>query len=262
MEGKMKRILLTTLAALMLTASAQAQNTPVSVATMPPSVIQTIPQAGDTNVDPSLKEVRVTFSKDMMTEQMWSWAMNSNETFPEIEADKIHYLEDRRTCVMPVKLKPGKTYIIWINSQKYNAFRDTTNNPAAPYLLVFQTGSETSASHVNTEDAVSAALSWLTLVDNKKYVKSWDEASQYFKNTVTSKQWSQIIQATLVPLGGKISRKLKSTNYATSLPDAPDGEYVVIQYETSFENKRSAIETITPMLDKDGRWRVSGYYIK
>ncbi len=43
---------------------------------------------------------------------------------------------------------------------------------------------------------------------------------------------------------------------------APDGEYVVIQFETSFEHKRSAIETVTPMMDRDGKWRVSGYYIK
>ncbi|MBM4320898.1 MAG: DUF4019 domain-containing protein, partial [Deltaproteobacteria bacterium] len=55
--------------------------------------------------------------------------------------------------------------------------------------------------------------------------------------------------------------KLKSARYQTSLPGAPDGEYVVIQFESSFENKRSAIETITPMLDS-GKWRVSGYFIK
>ena len=64
------------------------------------------------------------------------------------------------------------------------------------------------------------------------------------------------------PLGGVLSRKLKFKQYTNTLPGAPDGEYVVIQYETSFENKESAIETITPMLDKDGKWRVSGYYIK
>ena len=40
------------------------------------------------------------------------------------------------------------------------------------------------------------------------------------------------------------------------------GEYVVIQFETSFENKKAAVETVTPMMDKDGIWRVSGYYIK
>ncbi len=46
------------------------------------------------------------------------------------------------------------------------------------------------------------------------------------------------------------------------MPGAPDGEYVVIQYDSSFEHKQAAVETVTPMLDKDGKWRVSGYYIK
>jgi hypothetical protein len=48
----------------------------------------------------------------------------------------------------------------------------------------------------------------------------------------------------------------------TTMPGAPDGEYVVIQYQTTFEHKNSAVETVTPMLDNDGQWRVSGYYIR
>ena len=53
-----------------------------------------------------------------------------------------------------------------------------------------------------------------------------------------------------------------SKTYAEALPGAPDGKYVVVQYRTSFERKESAVETVTPMLDEDGRWRVSGYFIK
>ena len=64
------------------------------------------------------------------------------------------------------------------------------------------------------------------------------------------------------PFGKNLSRQLKSAHYRTSLPGAPDGEYVVVQFKASFENKKSAIETVTPMLDKDGKWRVSGYYMK
>jgi RNA polymerase sigma-70 factor (ECF subfamily) len=111
----------------------------ISVETMPPSVIKTVPQAGDTNVDPSLKEISVTFSKDMKTKNQWSWCYDTLETFPQIDKNNIRYL-DKRTCVLPVKLKPGKTYVIWINSQKYNNFKDKNGRSAIPYLLVFQTG--------------------------------------------------------------------------------------------------------------------------
>ena len=99
-------------------------------------------------------------------------------------------------------------------------------------------------------------------MDRGDYAKSWENAAEYFRNAVTKQQWKLSLTAVRQPLREVVSRKLKSTQYATSLPGAPDGEYVVIQFETSFTNKKTSIETITPMLDKDGKWRVSGYYIK
>jgi hypothetical protein len=112
----------------------------VSVETMPPSVVKTSPASGDTKVPATTKEITVTFSKDMMTKQMWSWCMQSPATFPKISNPKgVKYLQDKRTCVLPVTLEPGKTYVIWINNQKSNAFRDTNGKSSAPYLIVFTT---------------------------------------------------------------------------------------------------------------------------
>jgi hypothetical protein len=114
----------------------------------------------------------------------------------------------------------------------------------------------------SSEDfAISAAETWLTLVDDGKYEGSWKAASSYFRNAVTKEQWINSMNAYRKPLGKIMTRKVESRQYTTSLPGAPDGEYVVIQCKTSFTNKKSAIETITPMKDKDGKWRVSGYYI-
>jgi hypothetical protein len=110
--------------------------------------------------------------------------------------------------------------------------------------------------------AQQSADAWLALVDSGKYADSWQEASQLFKAAVTKEQWQSKLRASRDPFGKMVSRKLKSAIYATTLPGAPDGEYVVIQYESSFEHKQSAVEMVTPMLDKDGTWRVSGYYIK
>jgi len=111
-------------------------------------------------------------------------------------------------------------------------------------------------------DALPAAEAWLALVDSGQYAKSWDEAAGYFKGAVQKEKWIQTMNAARTPFGKNISRKLKSKRYKTSLPGAPDGEYVVIKFKSSFEKKKSAIETITPMLDKDGTWRVSGYYMQ
>jgi hypothetical protein len=112
------------------------------------------------------------------------------------------------------------------------------------------------------KEALKAAEVWLELVDPEKYEASWDEAASYFQGAVSTEQWLSSMEAVRKPLGQKLSRSLKSKQYHTSLPGAPDGEYVVIQFNTSFEHKRSAVETVTPMKEQDGQWRVSGYYIK
>ena len=116
---------------------AQAENQ-ITVKSMPPVVVKTFPQAGDTAVEPAIKEISVTFSKEMITKEMWSWVMASKDSFPIISGE-VKYLADKKTCVAPVSLEAGKTYSIWFNSQNHNAFRDIDNNPAVPYLLVFQT---------------------------------------------------------------------------------------------------------------------------
>jgi hypothetical protein len=110
--------------------------------------------------------------------------------------------------------------------------------------------------------AVESAEAWLKLVDQGKYGDAWDSAAQYLKNAVSKEDFAKSLAAARKPLGKLKSRELKSKRYATSLPGAPDGEYVVIQFTTALENKKSAVETITPMLDKDKKWRVSGYFIK
>lgn len=110
--------------------------------------------------------------------------------------------------------------------------------------------------------AQDSASTWLALVDSGKYAQSWDEAAELFKGAVSKDQWQSALHGTRDPLGKMLSRKLKSATYTRNLPGAPDGEYVVIQYDSSFEHKQSATETITPMRDKDGKWRVSGYFIK
>lgn len=118
-----------------------AQNSkPVNVKTMPPVVVKTVPQAGDTNVDPSIKEIRVTFSKPMMTHQQWSVVTVSKETWPKItKGNGYHFLSDKKTFIIPVSLEPGKPYAVWLNRGRYNYFKDEYGTPAVPYLLVFET---------------------------------------------------------------------------------------------------------------------------
>ncbi|MDP2968312.1 MAG: DUF4019 domain-containing protein [Deltaproteobacteria bacterium] len=110
--------------------------------------------------------------------------------------------------------------------------------------------------------AILTSGTWLSLVDAGSYFESWNQTAGFFKTAVPKEQWQNSMKGFRAPLGKVVARKLISKQYTKTLPGAPDGDYVVIQYETEFEKKKSAVETVTPMLDKDGKWRVSGYYIK
>jgi hypothetical protein len=110
--------------------------------------------------------------------------------------------------------------------------------------------------------AQEAAEEWLALVDAGDYDASWDETSSFFKSQVSKDAWRRQVAKARGPYGAVKSRKVAGSQYATELPNAPDGEYVIFQYLAAFEKKSKAVETITPMLDADGKWRVSGYYIR
>jgi hypothetical protein len=110
--------------------------------------------------------------------------------------------------------------------------------------------------------AIASAQVWLKLVDKGLFDDSWDAAADNFKRAVPKESWQRALGAVRTPLGRAVERHLKSQQYDASPPGAAEGQYVVIEYDSSFENKDKAIETVTPTRDADGQWRVAGYFIK
>lgn len=109
----------------------------ISVEALPPSVVKTVPACGTKTVPATTRQIKVTFSKKMMNGS-WSWSQVSPDSFPEI-VGKPKYAADGKTCILNVKLRPKKTYALWLNSQKFQNFKDASGKPAVPYLLVFKT---------------------------------------------------------------------------------------------------------------------------
>jgi hypothetical protein len=112
------------------------------------------------------------------------------------------------------------------------------------------------------EAALKASETWLDLIDAGQYDQSWRTAADYFQNVVNRQQWDDALNKVRKPLGALDRREVVSTEYKESLPGVPDGQYVVIQYSSSFENKEDAVETVVPMKQEDGSWKVAGYYVK
>jgi hypothetical protein len=128
------------------------------------------------------------------------------------------------------------------------------------FAALFAFGAQTETDQ-KVQKAQSAAEEWLKLIDSGDYDQSWQKASPMFRSHLSQEQWAKAMQTTRSPFGQVLSRKLRKASYTDHLPGAPDGNYVVIQYETSFEHKKYAVETVTPMLDDD-EWKVSGYFIR
>jgi Protein of unknown function (DUF4019) len=110
--------------------------------------------------------------------------------------------------------------------------------------------------------AEKSTLAWLAMVDSGAYEESWREAASLLRGAISQEDFSKSMVGARQPLGRMVSRKVKSRTYKESLPGAPDGKYVVLEFDTSFENKKTAVETVTPMQEPDGAFRVSGYFIK
>ena len=123
-----------------------------------------------------------------------------------------------------------------------------------------KTGSATTSN--DETDGIAAAKSWLELVDQGQYAESWTEAAPVFQGALPEQKWTDALDKVRKPLGDLISRNLKSAKEMTQMPGAPDGKYVVMQFETSFANKSSAIETVTVGPEENGQWKASGYFIK
>jgi hypothetical protein len=111
-------------------------------------------------------------------------------------------------------------------------------------------------------DAKQAAERWLAQLDEGNAGATWENAASASQSMVSKAAWVDSMKTARAPLGAFKSRSLNSATFTRELPGAPAGEYVVIQYATSFEKAPAAVETVVPMRDRDGKWKVSGYFVK
>lgn len=130
------------------------------------------------------------------------------------------------------------------------------------FLICLSTGCVGKISPEEEVAAIDEAKGWLALVDSEQYEASWRAAADFLKQTVPQDKWLETMEAVRKPMGSVISRKVKSTEFRTMMPKALKGKYLIIDYQTSFTNKKSVNESVTQMMGKDGFWRVGGYHLK
>lgn len=112
-----------------------------------------------------------------------------------------------------------------------------------------------------TDAAGKAAQAWLALDDADNWDACWDALAAPVKSQIGKDAFADSLRTVRNELGKVKSRRAKAVTFTHKLPNAPDGDYVVLQYDTDFSNG-SVTETIVPMRTPDGSWRVSGYFVQ
>jgi hypothetical protein len=125
-------------------------------------------------------------------------------------------------------------------------------------ILALLAGTGLAADGVAARDSIIAAERWLALVDRGSYTASFHEAAASFQQGSSPQHWEQVLRSDREPEGSVISRKVKRSVHQVG-PLGRDN--VEIWYETSFQNRRSAVERVYTRLEQDGQWRVTGYII-
>ncbi|ADK86253.1 conserved hypothetical protein [Desulfarculus baarsii DSM 2075] len=112
------------------------------------------------------------------------------------------------------------------------------------------------------DQAGRAATEWLALVDGGDYRQAWSATGELIRDAMTAQAWESLLEQARRPLGEKSARQETSRRAYEQLPGAPDGQYLVLTFDSSFAHKARAMETLTLRREADGVWRVVGYFIR
>jgi hypothetical protein len=125
----------------------------------------------------------------------------------------------------------------------------TPGSPARPRSIV-----------AKPEDAAQiAAEKWLAFVDAAKFGEAWDASAKTFRTSVPREEFTKGAGGQHGQLGSLVSRKVQSRTPQKKLPNAPPGDYMVVEFATDFTQEKT-IETVA-LTPEAGVWRVSGYQV-
>ena len=103
---------------------------------------------------------------------------------------------------------------------------------------------------------------WLQEIDQNKYAQSWTDSAAGFQKAISQDNWVAALNKVRTPLGHCKERRLASASLQTDPEGAEKGDYIMAQFDTSFDGLKYAVETVSFMKAPDGSWKAIGYFIK
>jgi hypothetical protein len=105
------------------------------------------------------------------------------------------------------------------------------------------------------------ALGFLGFLDQGRFADSYAYTGLLIRTGLDRDTFAQKVDSARNGTGPMVSRNLIDASYTNTLPGAPEGQYVILHYSSSFANRQDAVETVTLAFAKN-YWWVSGYFIK
>lgn len=107
--------------------------------------------------------------------------------------------------------------------------------------------------------AVAATVPILERLDAGDYDAVHAAASPLLKEQVPHDEWLAQVQALRGPLGAHESRAVGTTTYVNNPWGAPEGEYVIVSYDSRWQNG-SIHENLSMQRQPNGAWALAGYH--
>ena len=127
-------------------------------------------------------------------------------------------------------------------------------------ILAGIAGAVMSVAAPTDEDASAIGAKWLSLLDDQKYEESWSQSASMFRDQVKQEEWVVALKRAREPMGPELSRTSSRVDFVKTLRGAPDGDYAIIHFTTSFKNKAGVTERLT-LVKEDGKWQAAAYAI-
>lgn len=114
---------------------------------------------------------------------------------------------------------------------------------------------------VGQDASAASAQAWLSLIDLQRYGEAYGSTGEIFRTSVTPDDWRRKLASAREPLGPVRSRSLMTNEARTELPGAPDGDWRILRFSTTFANKAAAVETVV-LRREEGGYAVEGYFVR
>lgn len=136
---------------------------------------------------------------------------------------------------------------------------------AAPAVTEKDAGQEATQKEEENSSLIESAQvakDYVDGVDKGEYDQSWSKSDTVFQNTIPQNEWKDFLTELRKRTGKVVSRRLKDQNPAWNPRGLPEGAYMVIIYNTSFQNLPNVEELLTLRKGPDKKWRVLTYEVK